>query len=398
MDVSQLKQRYDSLLKDEDFDKLDLGLKNPNIFQILRITNNEIRHSNFLSWLLDPNQSHKLGDIFLKRFLREVFSSDKFGEIDQFDVEGLDLTKVEIQREWKNIDILIKLDDVVVCIENKVLSKEHSNQLMRYREIIETQFPNHKKTYVFLTPDGHESDEENDQYEPISYDFIVDTLERIISVYGESLNTQVKNYIKDYITIIKRNLMGTDKLTELSKKIYSNHRELLDFIFDHKPDILDDVRSIFDQEIIKRGWVLGSPSNKHLRFTTSKISELTYINKNTNGWRKRESFLLEFSFVPEKNRISCKTVISRSDSNYNTNRLSEILQEIEGFKSPIGKIWLVNYQKIEKFPFSRVEEFTDDEIRKEFNKILDKFSPIVEIVEKKFEEYQKELLELKNSK
>ena len=40
MDVSQLKQRYDSLLKDEDFDKLDLGLKNPNIFQILRITNN----------------------------------------------------------------------------------------------------------------------------------------------------------------------------------------------------------------------------------------------------------------------------------------------------------------------------------------------------------------------
>lgn len=398
MDVSQLKQRYDSLLKDEDFDKLDLGLKNPNIFQILRISNNEIRHSNFLSWLLDPNQSHKLGDIFLKRFLREVFSSEKFGEIDQFDVEGLDLTKVEIQREWKNIDILIRLEDVVVCIENKVLSKEHSNQLMRYREIIETQFPNHKKTFVFLTPDGHESEDENDQYEPISYDFIVDTLERIISVYGESLNTQVKNYIKDYITIIKRNLMGTDKLTELSKKIYSNHKELLDFIFDHKPDILDDVRSIFDQEIIKRGWVLGSPSSKYLRFSTPKISELTYINKNSNGWRKRESFLLEFVLGPDKNRINCKTVISRSDSNYNTNRLSEILQEIEGFKSPIGKIWLVNYQKLEKFPFSRVEEFTDDEIRKEFNKILDKFSPIVEKVENKFNEYHKELLELKNLK
>jgi hypothetical protein len=397
MDVSLLKKHYDSLLKDEDFDKLDLGLKNPNIFQILRITNNEIRHSNFLSWLLDPNQSHKLGDIFLKRFLREVFSSEKFGEIDQSDVEGLDLTKVEIQREWKNIDILIKLNDVVVCIENKVLSKEHSNQLMRYREIIESQFPNHKKTYVFLTPDGHESEEENDQYEPISYDFIVETLERIISVYGESLNNQVKNYIKDYTTIIKRNLMGTDKLTELSKKIYSNHRELLDFIFDHKPDILDDVRSIFDQEIVKRGWVLGSPSSKYLRFTTPKISELTYINKNSNGWRKRESFLLEFVLGPEKNRINCKTVISRSDSNYNTHRLSEILQEIEGFKSPIGKIWLVNYQKLEKFPFSRVEEFTNEEIRVEFNKILDKFSHIVEKVENKFEEHHKELKQLKSS-
>ena len=203
MDINKLKSQYDKLLKDEDFDKLDLGLKNPNIFQILRITKNEIRHSNFLSWLLDPNQSHKLGDIFLKRFLREVFSSDKFGEIDQVDVEGMDLSKVEIQREWKNIDILIKLDNVVVCIENKVLSKEHSNQLKRYREIIENDFPNEKKIFVYLTPEGDESENETDSYEPISYEFVVDTLERIISVYGESLNQQVKNYIyqKNYIHV-----------------------------------------------------------------------------------------------------------------------------------------------------------------------------------------------------
>ena len=85
-----------------------------------------------------------------KEFLREVFSSDKFGNIDQVDVEGMDLSKVEIQREWRNIDILIKLENVVVCVENKVLSKEHSNQLRRYKEIIENQFPNHHHTFVFL--------------------------------------------------------------------------------------------------------------------------------------------------------------------------------------------------------------------------------------------------------
>ena len=48
MNIEELKSQYDKLLKNEDFDKLDLGLKNPNIFQILRITKNEIRHSNFL--------------------------------------------------------------------------------------------------------------------------------------------------------------------------------------------------------------------------------------------------------------------------------------------------------------------------------------------------------------
>ena len=392
-----IKQLYDELLKDEDFDKIDLGLKNPNIFQILRISKNEIRHSNFLSWLLDPNESHKLGDIFLKRFLREVFSSDKFGDIDQVDVEGMNLSNVEIQREWKNIDVLIKLNNVVVCIENKVLSKEHSNQLQRYKEIVNLEFPNHVKTFVYLTPEGDESENETDSYQPISYEFIVETLDRIISVYGESLNQQVKNYIKDYITIIKRELMGTDKLTELSKKIYSNHKELFDFIYDHKPDILDGVKSIFEEQIRKRGWIMGSPGKSYLRFTTPKISELTYINKTPNGWRNKESFLFEFVFSPVNNRMSTKMVISPSDSNYNTHRLSEMFMEMDGFKTPSGKKWLVNYQKTEKFPFSKIDEYTQEEIENKFNKILDSFSPIVEKVENKFLEHKEELLKLKES-
>ena len=397
MELDKLKFNYDKLLKDEDFDKLDLGLKNPNIFQILRITKNEIRHSNFLSWLLDPSQSHKLGDIFLKRFLRKVFSSEKFGELDQVDVEGMDLTKVEIQREWKNIDILIKLKNVVVCVENKVLSKEHSNQLVKYKEIIENEFPNFQKTFVYLTPEGDSSEDESEVYEPISYQFIVDSLERIVSVYGESLNEQVKNYIKDYITIIKRELMGTDKLTELSKKIYQNHKDLFDFIIDHKPDVLDKVKSIFEKQIEKRGWVLGSQGKSYLRFTTPKISELTYINQNSNGWRNKESFLFEFVLGPSKNRMNTKTVISPSDPQYETSRLSEMLMEIDGFKAPFGQKWLVNYQKLVKFPFSKVDDLSEEEIEHEFNKILDGFSPIIQLVEDKFVEHKEEILKMKNS-
>ena len=396
MSLNSIKKNYDKLLKDEDFDKLDLGMKNPNIFQILRITKNEIRHSNFLSWLLDPNQSHKLGDIFLKRFLREVFSSDRFNDVEQVDVEGMDLSKVEVLREWKNIDVLIKLNDVVICVENKVLSKEHSNQLKRYREIIQNDFPDEKQIFVYLTPEGDESENETDSYEPISYEFVVDTLERIISVYGESLNQQVKNYIKDYITIIKRELMETDELTELSKKIYSNHKELFDFIYEHKPDVLDDVKSIFEEQIKNRGWILGSQGKVYLRFTTPKISELTYINENSNGWRKKESFLFEFVLNPKKNRMNTKTVISPSDSNYDTERLSEILMELDGFGEPSGKKWLCNYQKLNSFPFSKTDDLSREEIEKKFNKILDEFSPIVDLVESIFENNREELTRMKN--
>ena len=308
----------------------------------------------------------------------------------------MDLSKVEIQREWKNIDILIILEGVVVCIENKVLSKEHSNQLKRYKEIIEKQFPDYQQTFVYLTPDGEDSEEETDTYEPISYEFIVDSLDRILSVYGESLNEQVKNYIKDYVTIIKRELMGTDKLTELSKKIYQNHKELFDFINEHKPDIMDEMGVILKNQLKSKGYIIGSSSKKRVRFTTQSILDLTYINKNVKWWKNGESFLFEFILYEEKNKLIFKVVISPSDKDYDVNRLKEMLLEIEDFTEPRGKKWLVTHRKNYAYDYSSISDKTPDEIKEEMDKVIEKVMPVLSKVEAKFMENKKELLELKN--
>ena len=39
-----------------------------NIFQILKLSKNEIRHSNFLAFCFAPNETHNLSDEFLKCF------------------------------------------------------------------------------------------------------------------------------------------------------------------------------------------------------------------------------------------------------------------------------------------------------------------------------------------
>ena len=397
MEISKLNNLYDGLLKDENFDRLDLGLQNPNIFQILRISKTEIRHSNFLAWLLDANQSHKLGDIFLKRFIRQVFTSEKFHDVNQIDVEELDLSKVQILREWKNIDILILLENVVVCIENKVLSKEHSNQLNRYRKIIDENFKDYRKTYVFLTPEGDLTDDETEIYEPISYNFIIETLEKIISIYGESVNDQVKNYIKDYITIIKRELMKTDQLTILSQKIYQNHKELLDFIYEHKPEVVDDLRKSMREELPKRNWIEGSENKYYVRFLTPKIKDLIYYNVETkNGWTKKESFLFEIVLYPSSNQLTFKTVISPSDPEYNCKRLEDILLEIDGFSGSKGKKWLVNIIKKEKFSYDDIPTMSSEELQGIINKFFDKISPVIAKVEEKFLEHKNELIKMKD--
>ena len=397
MNINEVKTKYSQLIKDINFDRLDLELKNPNIFQILKISNTEIRHSNFLSWLLDPSQSHKIGDIFLKRFLREVFSSDKFEKIDQIDVEGMNLSNVQIYREWKNIDILIVLNETVVCVENKILTKEHSNQLNRYKRIVEENFPNMRKIFVYLTPFGEISENESDNYEPISYVFIVETLERILKVYNSSLNDLVKTYIKDYIIMIKRELMKTDESIELSKKIYQNHKELLDFIYENKPDLSDHFIKILKEEMRNRGWIEGSTTKHYIRFYTEKIKDFIYYNKTIkNGWKKNESFLFEILVYPPTNKFSFVTIISPSDPNYEREKIEKILLEIDGSKKGSGKKWFVNFRVNSKIDYEEVSNLSDDEVRKIINDFFDKISKTVEKVENKFLEYKTELLRMKN--
>ena len=397
MKTKDINNRYSQLVKDINFDKLDLELKNPNIFHILKISNTEIRHSNFLSWLLDPSQSHKMGDIFLKRFLREVFSSDKFDKLNQVDVEGMNLTDVQIYREWKNIDILIVLNDIVVCVENKILTKEHSSQLQRYRKIVEENYPNLKRIFVYLTPFGDISENESDIYEPISYVFVVETLERILKVYSSSLNDLVRTYIKDYIIMIKREIMKTDESIELSRKIYQNHRELLDFIYENKPDLSDHFIKILKEEMKKRGWIEGSTNKHYVRFYTEKIKDFIHYNKTVkNGWKKNESFLFEFQIYPPTNKLNFVTVISPSDPDYDTEKIQNILLEIDGSKKGIGKKWIVNFRVNTKFDYEEVSNLSDEEISKIVNDFFDKITKIVEKVENKFVEHKTVLLQMNN--
>jgi hypothetical protein len=60
------------LVNNVELEELSARLSTFNIFNVLRIENKEIRHSNALAWLIDPQESHGLGQIFLRRFLSTI--------------------------------------------------------------------------------------------------------------------------------------------------------------------------------------------------------------------------------------------------------------------------------------------------------------------------------------
>lgn len=388
---------YQNLVNDSDFDRLELGLDSLNIFNVLCIETNELRHSNMLAWLLNPKGNHNLGSKVLKRFLRQIFSSPLQPGLSPVDAEAMDFNSVQIEREWKHIDILIIASDVVIAIENKVFSKEHSNQLQRYREVIEKHFPSHKHAYVFLTPNGESPETETDFYEPLSYEFIADLITRILETYGESVDDRTKLYLKDYVQTVRRDIMKDDEMTALAKQIYTNHKKIIDFIVNNRPDELSRLRDILSEKVLSRGWSLASPSPSFVRFIPTNVLPLIYRNQEVkNGWKNSESFLFEIRLSDKVNKLVFKSVIGPTDPSYDDEKFESILLKIPGSSISKGKQWRVNFTEHFSFDFENLPEFTDDEVSEQVDLLLDKISPIISLVEKQLLEDKDICLELQN--
>jgi hypothetical protein len=58
-----------------DLERLEALLKRFNIFEATGFIRQELRHSDFLAYLLDPKGTHGLGDAFAKRLLKRVLAS-----------------------------------------------------------------------------------------------------------------------------------------------------------------------------------------------------------------------------------------------------------------------------------------------------------------------------------
>ena len=393
MSQKSLDDLYEVFLKDKNVQTLltKKNLEDPNIFKILRVTNAEIRHSNFLSWLLDPKANHSIGNLVLKSFIDEVIkSSDEFDR--SFTIQDINLDTVEVRREWENIDLLIIFEEYVFCIENKIFSDEHSDQLTRYKNTVNKNFPDKKKVYIYLNPFGYSSYGEAELYLPMSYQVIIDILENLDTSNFDSI---VRSFIDQYLVTLKRDVMGVDKNSELAKEIYLKHKDLFDLIYEIKPDGVQNINSYIQQVLESKNYILGSISKSFIRFYAKEMENYIYLNKTPNGWTKRETFLFEISLY-HKNQIRISLGMSDAgDDAYDRNRLNEILQELDP-GGGIGKRWKHYMFKSYPYDLNAFYEKTEEEIKEDFTKMLNDYQSNIDSVTNHLQKFEEELLELKN--
>jgi hypothetical protein len=249
-----------------------------NIFDALRIVDREVKHSDFLAWLLDPNESHGQGGLFLRAILMDLFKTARENGFpcpaSPIELDGEDLRGVEVRREWRSIDLLVRCrqPDFVIAVENKIKSGEHSDQLSRYRQVVEGEFGKTASMYVFLTVEGDEPSEEN--WVPYSYGDIHRVLSRVRNANESSIGEDVLAFLDHYLRLLRGRLMDDPKIDELCQMIYKNHRHALQLIFDRVGSPAAGVISHIESLILEDDrWELLNATGRELVIVPTSWSE-----------------------------------------------------------------------------------------------------------------------------
>ena len=317
------------LLDIECLDPLAEWTSKFNLFDILKISRVEIRHSNVLSWLLNPNENHGLGDSVLRGFIQYVVTSFS-DEADVFDTLLMECHDFIVQREWRNIDVLAVSTNerFVLCIENKIDSGEHDNQLIRYRRLIEEAYPEYKKMYIYLSPEGVEASD-LDNWCSMSYEDVLSIIEGARKKV--SLLPDAQLLIDNYIDTIRRDIVGDERLARICAEIYAKHQKALDLIFENRPDRSSELAKTLHAwaaEMTSKGIIEFVPdkSNKtYTRFKTKAMSELLpdavgvksgwgtsnyyfYEIRNNDGREFFFQFAVSAKDIPEDIRSVCDRI------------------------------------------------------------------------------------------
>jgi len=183
-EVASLRNKY---VKENKLNAYDF-----NIFSLLLDAGDEVNlHSKFIHELLNPNGIHQQGNLFLELFIDTLGLDVEFKECVTF-------------REKHNIDILLKSENDVIIIENKIYSEDHSSQLTRYKELIENQGYEEKNiTTLYLTLFGHAPSEKvNFPIQNISYrKEIISWIERCIEAVKDV--AVLYEVLKQYLSLVE---------------------------------------------------------------------------------------------------------------------------------------------------------------------------------------------------
>jgi len=341
------KLLQDLVIGNPDLETLESLLDHFNIFEAMGAVKQEVRHSDFLAYLLNPNQNHGLGDVFVKRLLQKsVMRTNIPLTISPIDLDVWDMGSLVVRREWRSVDISLidELHKLVVIIENKIFSGEHSDQLSRYIHDVKQQYPDYQILGLYLTPEGDEPS--NPNYIAISYMLICELVEDLIEARTSTLGQGILTMMNHYTVMLRRFIVGESEIERLCKQIYNKHQRALDLIYEYRPDQQAEI-SDFLCELIKSDsrFELDHKTKSYIQFIPRAWDSPRL--KRGNGWT-RSGRILMLQFNNFQQSLKLVIVLGPGPDADRESLFEEISQNEPPFKrslKALGKFWSTVYTR-----------------------------------------------------
>ena len=234
--IEEVRQEIRKFNNDENVSKLESYYHKKSLPEIIGASRKELAHSGFLAWILNNTESHMLGGFPLKKLLEllVIYSKDKqlndkkelYDSIIISDFE-LDNIFIETERSIKDVgrlDIYIettikyldKEKKLRLIVENKVGTKEHSDQTTKYFDYYESiKEENDVNLYVFLTPISSLELMDLDlpecsckEYIQINYQSVVDFI--LEPALSKNITEKTKFIIKEYLQTLSQPTLDKD--------------------------------------------------------------------------------------------------------------------------------------------------------------------------------------------
>lgn len=286
-------------------------------------------HSDVLALLLNPKERHGLGDCFLRALLHCAGTSQ--------DVGAVNLSAAEVVREWEHevdgqlgyLDILVvdREARLLCAIENKTFSSEHHEQLTRYRIALDAAYPSFAKCRVFLTPQGTEPlrQEELSLWTALPYSAVLDVVQQIAADGENSMNPDVRAFLRLYATTLRRNLVPDTSVSQLARRIYLEHREAVELLLANRPDWAAEIKPAFKIAIERHlEWRLDHEIKNAIRFRAN-VWDRYGVTRTGSGWESDSDALILFEFLIQDGRPRFQ--VWMSPANEKNEKLRECLFE-----------------------------------------------------------------------
>ena len=236
--LTDMEALTEFVVSNDELEQLEERLRQFNIFEAIGMHWQEIRHSAFLAFLLDPQQPHGLGDDFLKKILQRALLGKDAAKlpVNVIRLHLMSLEETTAQREQNSIDILLlnERHQLAVIIENKLQTGEHDNQLDRYYRFVAQQYPGWRILGLYLTPTG--ANPSDNRYLPLSYADVADITQTLVVSREAVLGPDVRTLMIHYVQMLRRNVVNDSEIDSLCHEIYRKHQRAIDLIVARLPD------------------------------------------------------------------------------------------------------------------------------------------------------------------